>query len=134
MLKKPIAVVSVVRNTGCTLTRSDSRIASRFSSPERMPSMMVEMTCTEWAMATVMMMVGAPTLPDDNTMPDQPAKPIAVSAANRTTRRVAIVPVIERSNTAMTMKITRMMIGPRVVRSSKVASPKARLVMTLPVT
>ena len=111
MLKKPIIVVAVVKNTGQALPRIDSAIAASLSSPPLMPEMIDSTTWTECAMASVMMMRGTLELAALSTRPIQPMTPMAEMTVKMTTAMRDSVPNRERSRMAATNTMTRNAAG-----------------------
>ncbi len=59
ILRKPMAVVRLVTNTGFRLIRNASRIAACLSRPRRISLNIVDRICTLSAMARVMIITGA---------------------------------------------------------------------------
>ncbi len=95
-LRKPIAVVRLVRKTGGMLMRRLSTIASCLLRPCRISWNMLTRTWTLSAIAMVSTMVGAVADGGVSRMPAQPAKPIVAAADRMVTASVATVPVAER--------------------------------------
>ena len=108
-LRKPTAVVKVVRNTGCRLTRRLSSMAARFSMPWRRPCRKFTRICTQSAMARVMMTIGTMVVGGDIRMPSQPVNPKVPMIINRMISRVVKVPGMERNiNTRLRITASNM--------------------------
>jgi len=133
MLKNPIIVVAVVRNTGQAFSRSDSAIAVSLSSPLLIPETIESTTWTECARATVMTMIGTPELAGLNTVPIQPANPRVVLTTNTMVTTSASVPNTERRSAAAATTMMTKTSGVRVRISSCVVSANARCMTTSPV-
>ena len=106
ILRNPIAVVRLVRNTGVMLTRRLSTIASCLFKPRRISRSIITKIWILSAIASVMIIVGA--CADGGVRPilNQPATPIAVIVDNRTIIMVVIVPLIERKTRNRMTNIT----------------------------
>ena len=128
-----MAVVRLVRNTGCKLTRMLSMSASRLVRPSRISLSMVTRMWMLSATASVMIIVGALADGGVMPMPSQPASPIAVPTDNPMMTKVTAVPVTERSMSPITTRMARNMMGMSEVMSFCEASWKAMFSMAMPV-
>ena len=132
-LKKPIAVVSEVRNTGHALISRECAAARLRSIPCRRPAAIPSMTWTECATVTAIRTKSAAALSPNSFMPVQPVNPSAESMTAIIIRRIATVPHIERSRMTATSSIVPSAMGARMAVSSLIASRMARLRTSSPV-
>ncbi len=118
MLRKPMAVVRLVTNTGFKLIRRDSRIAVFLSRPRRISANMVERICTLSAIASVMIITGATAVGEVIIMPRCPINPMATTVDIPITTRVTNEAEKERSRSPTPTIIIRYIKGTRVALSS----------------
>ena len=110
MVKKPMAVVTLVIKTGCKLMRILSCMASALVWPCRKLNKNVTSICTQSATAIVVITVGALDDGPVKVQPSQPNMPMADNMDRMMTKTVDMVPVKERrsnqSVTIITINIT----------------------------
>ena len=132
-VRKPMAVVTLVRKTGWALISMASTMASWLATPARRRWSQVTMMWTESATASVRMMVGADALVGSRKMPSHPAAPMTVTVARRITTSVPSVPPAERRTATTATTSARNIRGITPGMSRMGASAKAMLSMAMPV-
>ena len=132
MVKKPKAVVRLARKIGCKLTRKLSCMASFFCMPLRKLCEIVTSICTQLAMDTVRMIVGAEEDGGDIGRPKCPPSPMAVMMEKAITRIVQKVPDIPPINSARIRNISAKLIGINTFISLFADSEKALFNITTP--
>ena len=133
MERNPIAVVRLVKKTGCRLTRILSIIASCLVMPPFIPLKRLIKKWIESATARVMIIVGAEEEGGVSAIPNQPANPIPVATEKNRTITVPIVAVTDRRSRKVINIMMRYMIGIKVPISCMEDSKKELLNMTIPV-
>ena len=110
-LRKPMAVVSEVRNTGPRLIRRLSSIAVWRSSPLRSPCRKITTMWMQSATERVITTTGVVTVGGLSWMPSQPASPMAPTTARKSTTEEATTPATECSMSIMETRMIATMSG-----------------------